>query len=68
MEAIIKLIGLGFEAYFRDNSNTYDFIVVVASIISTLVSLVSKKTFGAAITFMRALKVSRLFKFIMRAR
>ena len=68
IEAILKIIGLGLEGYFRDSGNIYDLVVVVASIISTVISIVGSSKFGAAITFMRALKISRLFKFIMHAR
>ena len=68
LEAILKLIAFGFSAYFREDSNSFDFAVILASVISSGISIASNNKFGSAITFMRALRISRIFKPMMHAR
>jgi Ion transport protein len=55
---------LGCRAYFRDSGNAFDFAIVVTSIISTSVSLLIHADFGASTTFIRAMRMSRVFKYI----
>ena len=31
IELVLKLVGLGYKSYFRDNSNKFDFVIVVLS-------------------------------------
>lgn len=31
-EVVVKVIGLGWQNYFRDKANTFDFIIVVISV------------------------------------
>lgn len=64
VEAVLKLYSLGFSLYFRDGGNVFDFIIVITSVISSVVSLTLKVDFGASTTFIRALRMSRIFKFI----
>jgi Ion transport protein len=63
-EAILKLFALGFRAYFRDSGNAFDFAIVTTSIISTSISICIKADFGASTTFIRAMRMSRVFKYI----
>jgi len=64
LESILKLFALGCRAYFRDSGNAFDFAIVVTSIISTSVSLLIHADFGASTTFIRAMRMSRVFKYI----
>jgi len=64
LECILKLFALGFRAFFRDSGNAFDFGIVVTSIVSTSVSLMIKADFGASTTFIRAMRMSRIFKYI----
>ena len=41
IELIFKLIGLGFASYFRDQSNIFDFIIVVLSTVDVVISAVT---------------------------
>ena len=34
LESTMKIIGLGYKTYFRSDSNIFDFIIVVASLVS----------------------------------
>lgn len=68
IEAILMLISYGFKAYFRDKGNVFDFIIVVLSIVSTIVSLRFNIDFGASTTFIRALRMSRVFKFVKKSK
>jgi len=64
LECILKLFALGLRAYFRDSGNAFDFGIVVTSIVSTSVSLMIKADFGASTPFIRAMRMSRVFKYI----
>ena len=63
-EAIFKLIAFGARTYFRDSGNIFDLVIVVTSIISSVISLTMQLDFGASTTFIRALRISRVLKFI----
>jgi hypothetical protein len=68
LEAILKLIALGCRTYFRNGGNIFDIVIVVTSIISSAVSLLLKIDFGASTTFIRALRISRVLKFVQKAK
>lgn len=68
LEAIIKLTALGFKIYFHDNGNSFDFAIVIASIVSSLISIKFNMKFGASATFIRALRLARILKFFQRAK
>lgn len=57
IEAILKLYSLGLKPYFNDKGNVFDFVIVIASILSSIVSVVLKFDFGASATFIRALRL-----------
>jgi hypothetical protein len=66
VEAILKIISFGPKVYFRDSGNIFDFLTVIISIITTIISLSFGFDFGASITFIRALRMlrmTRLFDF-----
>jgi len=67
-EAIFKLIAFGARTYFRDQGNIFDLVIVVTSIISSIISLTMELDFGASATFIRALRISRVLKFVQRAK
>jgi hypothetical protein len=64
IESFLKLFALGCRGYFRDSGNAFDFGIVVTSIISTSVSLWIHADFGSSTTFIRAMRMSRIFKYI----
>lgn len=67
-EALFKIIGLGFKRYFRDKWNCFDFFVVLGTIASIFITQYTTATIGPATTFVRAFRISRLFRLIKRAR
>lgn len=56
LEALFKIIGMGFKLYFRDKMNIFDFIIVVFSI----AELSQEK--GGGISALRAFRLFRVFK------
>lgn len=68
VEAILKLIAFGARTYFRDSGNIFDSIIVITSIISSVISLTFDVDFGSSTTFIRALRISRVLKFISKAK
>jgi hypothetical protein len=67
-EALLKLTAFGFRTYFRETGNIFDFVIVMSSIISTIISLTMDVDFGSSTTFIRALRMTRIFKFIKEAK
>jgi hypothetical protein len=59
---------LGIYAFFHDTNCLFDFIVVVGSIISTVVSLSLNMDFGASVLFIRAIRIVRIFKYTKSSR
>lgn len=68
IEALLKLTAFGFRAYFRETGNIFDLVIVLSSIISTIVSLTMNVDFGSSTTFIRALRMTRIFKYIKQAK
>jgi voltage-dependent calcium channel L type alpha-1D len=68
LECILKIIALGPKIYFTDTGNAFDFFIVITTIVSTVVSIYLDLDFGASTTFIRALRISRVFKFIRLAK
>lgn len=64
VEAVLKLLALGPKAYFSNNGHLFDFIVVLASIATTCLSIIYKVDFGASATFIRALRTAKVFTYI----
>lgn len=69
LEAIIKIISFG-KAYFKDNWNIFDFIVVIISIIGIIIDIspASNSSAGSKTTLLRTFKVVRIFRLINRAK
>ena len=67
-EAFLKLISFGFKAYFRDYGNIFDFVIVILTIVTSIISITMKLDFGASTTFIRALRMSRIFKFVQKSK
>ena len=57
LEAILKLVGLGVKPFFKDNWNVFDFTVVLVTIIAEIVSQAGGSEIGAAVNFVRAIRV-----------
>ena len=68
IEAIMKMIAFGLRTYLRDGGNIFDLIIVITSIISSAVSLSLNVDFGSSTTFIRALRISRVLKFVQKAK
>lgn len=68
LEAFLKLVAYGFKIYFHDKGNLFDFSIVIASLVSSVVSIKFKLDFGASATFIRALRLARILKFIQKAK
>ena len=70
VEAILKLIAIGPKWYFRDRMNSFDFLVVVASIATIAVDFKSGRPAaeggGAGVNLLRVLRVARLFRLIRK--
>eukprot|EP00662_Eupelagonemidae_sp_cell21_P046554 gene46554-44370_t len=62
LEAVIKILGLRLRAYFSDNWNRFDFVIV-------FVSLVAATGVGSgAVTMLRLFRVGRLLRVLGRGR
>jgi hypothetical protein len=68
LEAILKIISFGFKAYVRDRGNIFDFLIVILTIVTSIISITMELDFGASTTFIRALRMSRIFKFIQKSK
>jgi hypothetical protein len=68
LEAIFKIISFGFKAYVRDRGNIFDFLIVILTIVTSIISITMELDFGASTTFIRALRMSRIFKFIQKSK
>lgn len=68
VEAVLKIIGLGFKTYFKDNWNKFDFTIVILTIVAEIANQTGSSKVGAAVTFIRVVRVQRLLRFIKRAR
>ena len=56
IEAVLKIVGLGFKDYFNDKMNCFDFIIVVISILEIVMDG------GGGISALRAFRLFRIFK------
>lgn len=63
IEAILKIIGLGLFQYFRDSWNTFDFSVVLISIIGVIASYL-ETGIGLNPTIMRVFRVFRILRLV----
>jgi Ion transport protein len=66
-EAVSKIIAYTPRNYFNEMGNWFDFLIVLSSIISSIVSIAYNLNFGSATTFIRALRIARIFKYIKKS-
>jgi len=66
-EAIIKIFALD-KNYFKDNWNIFDFIVVILSILSVIITSLSSLKVGAATTIVRSFRIARIFRLVKKAK
>jgi len=67
LEAAGKIVGLGFKPYFVDNWNTFDFFIVVGSLLGIILSESTNLEIGPQATLIRAFRISRIFRLIRKA-
>ena len=67
LEAIIRLLAIG-KAYFKDSWNTFDFVVVVLSLLSLIITFLSSIKLGGATTIIRAFRIMRVFRLVKKAK
>ena len=68
IEATLKIIGLGIKSYFKDKWNRFDFFIVILTIVAEIVAQAGGTQIGSAVTFIRAMRLPRLLKYIKRAK
>lgn len=64
IEMIIKIIGLGLKGYLRDRMNTFDAVIVLASLIEIIVGAIPGNESGSStqLSVLRAFRLMRIFK------
>jgi hypothetical protein len=62
VEMIIKLFALGFKDYFIDPFNSFDCVVVLASLVDLFVSNLVNNESRGSITALRGFRLLRIFK------
>ena len=67
MEAILKIIAFG-KVYFKESWNIFDFIVVIATLVSVIITANTKVNLKGATTVIRSFRVLRVFRLIKRAK
>jgi len=66
-EAVIKVLGLGFFEYWRDNWNKFDFILVVITDIGLVVFWTTGLNFAVLATVCRTFRVGRILRLVRGA-
>lgn len=56
------------KVYFEDNWNIFDFVVVVGSIVSLIISSLSSVKLKGAMTIIRAFRITRIFRIVKKAK
>ena len=62
LEMILKIIGLGFHNYRKDNYNLFDAVIVIISLIDWTISRIPSINAGSALNAFRALRLLRMMK------
>ena len=65
-ELIIKITAQGFRLFFRDNWNSFDFVIIFVTVLAEIASLAGGSKLGHAVNAIRILRVQRLFRYIKR--
>lgn len=63
IEAIIKIIALG-RGYFKESWNIFDFLIVVATVVSIILDYTTNLGAGGKATIIRAFRVARIFRIV----
>ena len=63
LEAVLKIIGLGFFGYIGDGFNLFDFFIVISGLFETISG--SK---GGALSVLRGVRILRIFKLFKKAK
>lgn len=64
LHQVLKLIGLGFWAYFSDGSNQFDAFIVAASLAEFTYEKAAVNQSGGGFAILRGLRVMRLLKLV----
>ena len=64
LHQVLKLIGLGFWAYFSDGSNQFDAFIVAASLAELTYEMAAEYQSGGGFSLLRGLRVLRLLKLV----
>jgi hypothetical protein len=67
LEAIIKLIAFG-GSYFSDGWNVFDFVIVVGTFISIILTNYTSIDIGSQTTVVRAFRIGRVFRLVKKAK
>jgi hypothetical protein len=61
-ELVIKILGLGFTAYLRDNYNVFDAIIVAISVVEKILMATDAVANTGAFSVLRGFRLLRVFK------
>lgn len=67
IEAILKLLALR-SFYFKDSWNVFDFLIVIGTFASILLTELTEFNIGAATTFIRAFRIARILRLVKKAK
>lgn len=67
IEAVMKLIALKHH-YFKDGWNNFDFVIVIGTIISLIISATTSISVGPQTTIIRAFRIGRIFRLVKKAK
>ena len=62
VEAVIKLVGVGYNCYLSDGWNCFDFFLVVGSTVGNLLMLITGSGAGSFVTVIRIFRVGRIIR------
>lgn len=68
MEALMRILGLGFKRYFKDGWNIFDIIIILGSYIGILIEAFTTLSVGVQTTILRAFRISRILRLVRRAK
>jgi hypothetical protein len=67
-EAVLKIMGLGWDTYWRSSWNRFDFVVVVATLVGVLLTALGFASLGTLATLVRTIRVGRILRIVRSAR
>lgn len=63
LEAILKIRMVGWRAYFKENWNRFDFIIVLVSLPTIVLGIYDTHTLESNLTFLFVFRILRIFRF-----